>query len=177
MKKFRINCPYCYEYNEYNFKICKEYSNVRKVKCNKCNLQFEVNIYCQVSCIANREELKKVIPKDKIEMVKNICSKYLNYNGQGGYDNIRRITINSNIEERIINSNDENCYCISLSGKARYYSDEYRTVAFYIYPDGKILQECYSLYRHTLNCWFVGNTIEEKIENYIQKVLIKWKTI
>lgn len=49
------------------------------------------------------EELKKVIPKDKIEMVKNICSKYLNYRGKGGYENSRDITINSDIEERIIN--------------------------------------------------------------------------
>ena len=63
MSNFRIECPYCNEYNEYNFKICKRYSNYRKVKCDKCNLQFEINAYCEVSCSADSEELKKVIPK------------------------------------------------------------------------------------------------------------------
>ena len=121
MSNFRIECPYCNEYNEYNFKICKQYSNYRKVKCDKCNLEFEISVYCEVSCRAYSEELKKVRPKDKIEMVKNICSKYLKYSGKGGYENSRNITINSVIEERIINWNNENCYCISLGGIATYY--------------------------------------------------------
>ena len=53
-----------------------------------------------------------LIPKDKVEMVKNICSKYLKYRGKGGYENSRDITINSDIGEKIINWNNENCYCI-----------------------------------------------------------------
>ena len=177
MNKFSIKCPYCDKYSEYNFKICKQYSNYRKVKCDKCNLQFEINAYCEVSCSADSEELKKVIPKDKIEMVKNICSKYLEYSGKGGYENSQDITINSVIEESIINWDNENCYCISLGGTATYYGIECRSVNFYIYPSGKIEQECTSAYNWKQNCWFKGNTIEEKIDNYIQNVLIKWKTI
>ena len=71
MSNFRIKCPYCNKYNEYNFKICKQYSNYRKVKCDKCNLQFEISVYCEISCSAD-------------------------------------------IEEKIINWNNENCYCISV---------------------------------------------------------------
>ena len=63
MSNFRIKCPYCDEYNEYNFKICKQYSNYRKVKCDKCNLQFEINVYCEVSCSADSEELKELNPR------------------------------------------------------------------------------------------------------------------
>lgn len=177
MSNFRIKCPYCDEYNEYNFKICKQYSNYRKVKCDKCNLQFEISVNCKISCSADSEELKKVIPKDKVEMVKNICSKYLKYSGKGGYENSRDIKINSNIEEKIINWNNENCYCISLGGRANYYESEFRSVCFYIYPSGKIEQECMSTYNWKQNYWFKGDTIEEKIDNYIQNVLIKWKTI
>lgn len=62
MSNFRIKCPYCDEYNEYNFKISKQYSNYRKVKCDKCKLQFEISVNCEISCSADSEELKKVIP-------------------------------------------------------------------------------------------------------------------
>ena len=60
MSNFRIECPYCNEYNEYNFKICKKYSNYRK----------EGNYYIYTVNIINSADTTKSVKKDFIVNLK-----------------------------------------------------------------------------------------------------------
>lgn len=174
-KDFRLHCPYCDNYFSKDFRICKQYGNYRDVICDNCGGKFQASIYVEIKSTSYEDELEKVLPQDIIKIVRDVCSKYLNYTGKGGYENSRTITINDKIEEMI--RPYDNCYHITLGGKAKYYENEYRTVFFDIFPDGHIDYRVGAMYVWHQKYWWQGNTIEEKINNYIQHALIKWETI
>ena len=166
-------CPYCDNRNNNNFTF-KKYSNTRDIICSKCGLNYKASFTVYDTIYTYEEELKKVLPQDKIDTVKRVITKYLGYSGKGGYENSENITLNREFNERI--SNYDNALVISLKGTATYYSDEYRTVRFYITHDS-VRAEVTSEYTWAQKYWFVGETLEEKVDNYIQQALVKWKTI
>lgn len=166
-------CPYCGEYNNNNFTF-KISSNYRDIVCKKCELKYKVDFSVQDSVYTYEEELKKVLPQDEIDIIKKVITKYLGHSGKGGYENSRKIKINSEFAERI--SNYDNALVISLAGTAEYYGEEYRTVRFYITPDN-VRAEVTSLSTWAQRSWFNGKTLEEKVDNYIQQALVKWETI
>ena len=166
-------CPYCDNRNNNNFTF-KKYSNTRDIICSKCGLKYKTSFTISDTIYTYEEELKKVLPQDKIDVVKKVISKYLDYRGKGGYENTRNITLDREFKEHI--SNYDNALVISLHGEATYYSSEYRTVRFYITHDS-VRAEVTSAYTWAQRYWFVGETLEEKVDNYIQQALVKWKII
>ena len=104
----------------------------------------------------------------------NVISKYLDYSGKGGYDNSENIVLSNEFKEHI--SNYDKALVISLRGTATYYSNEYRVVRFYITHDN-VRPEVTSQFTWQQKYWFVGETLEEKVDNYIQQALVKWKII
>ncbi len=174
-KNFSLTCPYCNNYFSEDFRICKQYGNYRDAICDKCGGKFQVAIHIDMKSISYEEELAKVLPQDVIQMVRNICDKYINYTGKGGYEKSRTIIISEKIEESI--RPYDNCYHIALSGKAKYYDFEYRTVFFDIFPDGHIDYCVGSMNVYHQRYWWKGETLEEKVDNYIQQALVKWETI
>jgi transcription elongation factor Elf1 len=170
---FYTNCPYCNNYNKHNFTF-RYVSNSRDITCEKCGLTYNADFRVQSQTSSYDEELKKVLRQDFIDTVKKVITKYLGYEGKGGYENTRNITLDNKWEERI--SNYDNALVISFSGRARYYGTDYRTVRFFITYDS-IWPQVTSEYKWVQSHWFVGATLEEKVDNYIQKCLIKWETI
>ena len=170
---FSTRCPYCGKYNKNNFTF-KKCSNYRDIVCNECGSKYKVSFYVQDTVYTYDEELKKVLPQDKIEIIKNVIGKYLNYKGKGGYENSRTILISSEIKEYM--SSSDNAIVISLTGKAEYYGNEFRIVRFYV-TYNNVRAEVTSEFTWNQRSWFVGETLEEKVDNYIQQALIKWETI
>ena len=169
----RTICPYCGNYDKNDFTF-NETSTKKDVVCKKCGLKYQVSFYVQDSVYTYDEELKKVLPQDKIDTIKKVISKYLNYQGKGGYESSRIIMLDKEFEEHI--SSYDKALIISFSGKARYYENEYRTVRFYITYDS-VIPEVTSQYTWTQKYWFKGNTLEEQVDNYIKEALVKWQTI
>lgn len=171
----RSRCPYCESYNENNFRITKDYSNKRSVICPKCEAKYNISISTNVREESIKGELEKVIPKDVIDMVINTVTKFLDWTGPGGYEKSRTIKVDS--KYRSYYSYNSNAYVISLSASATYYSSKYRTVTFYIKPGGKIEHEVRSEFTWRENSCFKGETLDEKVFNYIDLLLVKWVTI
>ena len=166
-------CPYCNNRNNNDFTF-KVSSNYRDVVCNKCGLKYKVTFYVQDTVYTIEDELKKVLPQDKIDTIKKVVSKYLNYCGKGGYENRRNIKLAKNFNEHI--SNYDNALVISLQGEGTHYGTEYRTVRFYITHDA-VRPEVVAQYTWRQKYWFRGENLEECVDNYVQKALVKWKTI
>lgn len=173
MRMIRTRCPYCGNYDENNF-VFNETSSKRDVVCSKCSLKYQVSFYVQDIVYTYDDELKKVLPQDKIDIIKKVISKYFGYSGKGGYENSRHITLDKELSESI--SNYDNALIITFSGKARYFQSEYRTVRFYI-THNDVRPEITSQYTWEQNYWFKGETLEEKVDNYIKEALVKWETI
>lgn len=172
---FNLQCPYCNNYFHKSFRICKQYDNCRNVICDKCGGKFKAILNISIETTSYEDELVRVLPQDVIQIVRDICTKYINYTGKGGYENTRTITINDVVREIIDTTN--NCYTIMLGGRAKFYESEYRTIFFNIFPDGHIDYYVSSIHIWKQKYWWHGETIEERIENYIQHTLIKWETI
>ena len=81
----RTKCPYCGNYDENDFTF-KETSSSQDIICKKCGLKYKANFYVQDTIYTYEEEQKK--PQDKIDTIKKVISKYFNYSGKGGYENI-----------------------------------------------------------------------------------------
>lgn len=173
MRMIRTRCPYCGNYDDNNF-VFKKSSSQRDVVCSKCSLKYQVSFYVQDNVYTYDDELKKVLPQDKIDTIKKVISKYLNYQGKGGYESSQTITLDKEFEERI--SSHDKALIISFSGKSHYYKNEYRTVRFYITYDS-VSPEVTSQYTWRQKYWFRGNTLEEQVDNYIKEALVKWETI
>jgi transcription elongation factor Elf1 len=169
----KTKCPYCGEYNSNNFTF-KISSNKRDVICKKCSLIYKVSFRVEDSVYTYEEELKKVLPQEKIDTIKNVISKYFNYQGKGGYQNSRTITLSSDLAEYI--SNSDNALVISFMGRATYYGNEYRKVRFYVTAND-VWAEVTSMYNWRQSHWFKGETLDEQVDSYIQHALVKWETI
>lgn len=167
-------CPYCGEYNNNNFKITKHYSNSRNVACHKCNGKYNIGVSLMVDETSVKGELEKVLPQDKIETIRNVIKKYLGYQGMGGYENRSKITIDKEYYEGIDYS--DNCYSFTLHAKENRYGDEFRYVWFEV-THNDVRFGVHSHFDWKQRSWFHGDTLEEKVTNYIENALVKFKTI
>lgn len=168
------SCPYCNEYNKSSFKVSND-SEIKKVKCSKCNNNYNVDIHLNKNSISDVRVLESIIPKNVIEMVESEIKAITGYKGKGGYENSRHIEIESLYEKEY--SSHHNAFVITIYGKATYYQPEFRYVEFRINYNGDIDYKVYSEYSWRQSSWFVGETLQEKVRNYLNNALVKWEII
>lgn len=166
------NCPYCKSPNKSDITITKNFTSNVEVTCSNCEYKYNIDVSLNVIPFCLVEELEKIIPKDTIKEVVEAIKKYLGGISHGGYYKNINVTIDKKIDETF-NVYDGQ-YDITIYAKGASYIDDYRRITFSVLPSGEVK---YNVNNYTQKFWFIGETLEERVSNYIKKAFVEWELI
>lgn len=167
---FRIKCPYCKNYDEVQLSLEKEYTGL-DVSCSSCNKNYQISCHVTIVEHGDKEELINAIPKELVNAIHAVCFKYTGKTIKQG-DAI--VVFNDSATENI----EGNEIMITLSAKHTLFGNrEYRTVKFFVDVNGRVNPRIRSEFEWIEKRHFKGDTLEDKVDNYISELLVNWHII
>lgn len=163
-------CHYCGKYTNYEIPFIEETSGLYEFECEYCHRKFKIRTFVSREFVPIVEETKETINFQMVNEIKEVLNQFIGKVNSKLSRYHNTVVIDNKIYEKM---NDDG-YEISLYAKTY---DEKRSVTFIVLPLNEVKYCVTSLDTWKQKCWWKGETLKERVNNYVTQSLLNWEVI